>query len=155
MEIYLLLKSLHVVGVVLFLGNIIVTGWWKVMADRTRNPAIIAFAQRQVTLTDWVFTFGGSFLVGLAGIANVWLHDIALSTPWIQWGMALFTLSAVIWLAVLVPVQAKLTRLARDFAHGGPIPPRYWALERVWLVGGFLATVLPLAVVPVMVWKVG
>ena len=29
------------------------------MADRTRDPKIIAFAQRQVTLTDWVFTFGG------------------------------------------------------------------------------------------------
>lgn len=49
---YLLIKSLHLLGVILFVGNIIVTGWWKVMADRTGNPAIIAFAQRQVTLTD-------------------------------------------------------------------------------------------------------
>ena len=46
---YLWLKVLHIVGVVLFLGNIIVTGWWKNMADRTKNPQIIAFAQRQVT----------------------------------------------------------------------------------------------------------
>jgi len=27
---YLWLKTLHVLGAVLFLGNIIVTGWWKV-----------------------------------------------------------------------------------------------------------------------------
>jgi len=39
--------------VVAFLGNIIVTGWWKLMADRTRDPRVIAFAQRQVTTTDY------------------------------------------------------------------------------------------------------
>jgi uncharacterized membrane protein len=44
MNTYLLLKSLHILGVVLFLGNIIITGWWKAMADRTRNPVVIAFA---------------------------------------------------------------------------------------------------------------
>lgn len=51
---YLTLKSLHILRAVIFLGNIIVTGWWKVMADRSRDLKIIAFAQRQVTLTDFV-----------------------------------------------------------------------------------------------------
>jgi len=60
---YLWLKSLHLLGVILFLGNIIIAGWWKAMADRTKNPVIIAFAQRQVSLTDWFFTFGGSLLL--------------------------------------------------------------------------------------------
>ena len=70
MNTYLALKSLHILGVVLFVGNIIVTGWWKVQADRTRNPAVIAFAQRQVTLTDWIFTFGGSTLVVVGAYAT-------------------------------------------------------------------------------------
>jgi uncharacterized membrane protein len=35
MDNYLLLKSLHVLGVVIFLGNIIVTAVWKALADRT------------------------------------------------------------------------------------------------------------------------
>ncbi len=76
------LKTLHIVGAVLFLGNIVVTGWWKVMADRTRDPRVIAFAQRQVTLTDWVFTGGG-----------------------------------VIWVAILIPVQARLAGLANAAAE--------------------------------------
>lgn len=58
MNTYLALKSLHILGVVLFVGNIVVTAWWKVQADRTRHPAIVAFAQRQVTLTDWIFASG-------------------------------------------------------------------------------------------------
>jgi len=57
-------KVVHLFGVVIFLGNIIVTALWKVMADRTDNPRIIAYAQRLVTLTDWIFTAGGvAFLV--------------------------------------------------------------------------------------------
>ena len=41
---YLFLKGIHILGVILLLGNIIVTAWWKIMADRTRDPRVIAFA---------------------------------------------------------------------------------------------------------------
>lgn len=37
---YLLLKSVHMLGVVLFLDNIIVTAAWKAMADRDGGPNI-------------------------------------------------------------------------------------------------------------------
>lgn len=155
MDLYLALKSVHLLGVVLFVGNIIVTGWWKVMADRTRDPAIIAFAQRQVTLTDWVFTLGGVCLVTAAGCGNAALHDIPFSTRWIAWGEALFIASGVVWVAVLIPVQSRLGRLARGFVPGKPIPDAYWRLGKLWLVFGTVATLLPLAAIPVMVWKVG
>ena len=64
---YLILKSVHIFGVIVLLGNLIVTAWWKLMANRTKNPSIIAFAQRQVTITDFVFTAPGAFLAILAG----------------------------------------------------------------------------------------
>lgn len=35
---YLLFKTIHLLGVVVFLGNIIVTAWWKIMADRNGHP---------------------------------------------------------------------------------------------------------------------
>ena len=38
-NLYLWLKVVHIFGVVLFLGNIIVTGWWKNMADRTKKSS--------------------------------------------------------------------------------------------------------------------
>jgi uncharacterized membrane protein len=83
---YLWLKVIHIFGVVLFLGNIIVTGWWKNMADLTKNPQIIAYAQRQVTLTDFIFTGGGVAILLVAGMANVYLHDMSYATN--GWGMA-------------------------------------------------------------------
>jgi uncharacterized membrane protein len=155
MDSYLLLKTLHIVGVVLFIGNIIVTAWWKVMADRTRDPKIIAFAQRQVTLTDWVFTFGGIVLVAIGGYGNAALHGIPMTLAWLAWGNALFILSGVIWVAVLIPVQTKLARIARTFADGGTIPETYWRLEKLWGLFGGIATVLPLANIAIMVFKPG
>ncbi len=153
MDHYLILKTVHIVGVVLFVGNIIVTGFWKVMANRTGDAAIIAFAQRLVTLTDWIFTLGGSSLVAAAGMANVIWGGIGWDSPWVIHGGILFTASGVVWVVILVPLQTKLGRLAREFAQTGIIPDIYWRLDRWWLIWGSVATILPLAVIPVMVFK--
>ncbi len=153
MNWYLVLKTIHLIGVLLFVGNIVVTGWWKAMADRTRDPRILAFAQRQVTLTDWVFTLGGIVLLAAAGAGAAAMGGFTMTTSWIAWGSVLFIASGVIWLAALVPLQIALGRLARTFAATATIPDRYWRLERLWSVFGLLATVLPLAAVVVMVAK--
>lgn len=151
---YLWLKTLHVLGAVLFLGNIIVTGWWKLAADRTRDARIIAFAQRQVSLTDYVFTAGGVALLLGAGLLNIHLHGMQISAlPWLVWGIALFAASGVIWVAVLVPMQSAQARMAREFAAGGPIPDAYWRLCRRWNFWGALATLLPVSVLYFMVFK--
>ncbi len=153
MDIYLLLKTVHLAGAVIFLGNIIVTAWWKVMADLTRNPVIIGFAQRQVTLTDWLFTLGGIILILIGGFGAAGVGRLPLTTSWITAGLALFIASGVIWIAVLIPVQIKAARIARGFAQGGEIPERYWRLQRLWMVFGIIATALPFANIAVMVFK--
>jgi uncharacterized membrane protein len=154
MDTYLLLKSVHILGVVLFLGNIIITGWWKVMADRTKNKQIIAFAQRQVTLTDYVFTLGGVVLVLATGIGNAILHELNyLSIKWLAWGYWLFIASGVIWVAILLPIQIKQARMAKQFSEQKPIPEQYWKLGNLWIIFGILATLLPLANLYWMVFK--
>jgi uncharacterized membrane protein len=52
-----------------------------------------------------------------------------------------------------VPIQTKLSRLAKGFAQGGAIPADYWRLERLWVIFGLIATLLPLGAVAVMVFK--
>jgi len=151
---YLILKSLHIFGAVIFLGNIIVTGWWKAMADRTGEPKIIAFAQRQVTLTDFIFTGGGVAIVLVTGIANAMIHDMDYwHIHWLAWGMWLFIASGVIWGVVLIPIQVKQAKIAREFAISGDIPEVYWLLGRLWLWFGSLATLLPLLNIYWMVFK--
>jgi uncharacterized membrane protein len=151
---YLLLKSLHIFGVVIFLGNIIVTGWWKVMADRTKNPSIIAFAQRQVTLTDYIFTLGGVIIIVATGIGNATLHGMDyFAIKWLLWGYWLFIASGIIWVVILLPVQIKQAKMAKQFSETQQIPELYWKLERIWIIFGILATILPLANLYWMVFK--
>jgi uncharacterized membrane protein len=131
-----------------------VTAFWKAVADRTGEAPVIAFAQRLVTLTDWVFTLGGVILIlvggyGMTLVAGLNLHG----SRWLVWGQALFIASGVIWLLVLIPAQIAQARLARDFAQGGQIPERYRRLNRRWMFWGIVATLLPLANIYFMVFK--
>jgi len=142
---YLWLKSLHLLGVVLFLGNIIITGWWKFMADKTLNQQVIAFAQRQVTLTDFIFTAGGSVLVLAGGLGNAMLHGMPiLQIRWLTWGFWLFNISGLIWIFILIPIQIRQAKLAKAFENGGEIPLVYWQLGKQWYIWGTVATLLPL-----------
>ena len=151
---FLVLKSLHILGTILFLGNILVTGWWKVRADRHGDPRVVAFAQRLVALNDFLFTSTGVALILGSGIMITALYRVDyLEQLWYAWGYWLFIASAVVWFGLLIPVQRKQCSLARRFAHGGPIPPLYWRLERIWLTGGVIALLLPLANLYWMVFK--
>lgn len=155
---YSTLKILHLFGVIIFLGNIIITGWWKVMADRTADYRIIAFAQKQVTVTDWIFTLGGVIILGLAGFGMVFhsnnnIMEEIYSQRWLLWGYILFVVSGVIWALILIPIQIMQARMARNFAATGEIPKRYWFYGKVWLGFGILATVIPLINIYWMVIK--
>ncbi len=151
---YLLLKSIHIFGVILLLGNIMVTAWWKLMADRTRQANVIAFAQRQVVLTDYVFTAPGALMAILAGdyMSYSYMTD-TWNIQWLTWGRLLFIASGIIWIAVLIPTQIKQSRLARDFANSEQIPDEYWKLSKRWNIFGAIAVVLPLINIYWMVFK--
>jgi uncharacterized membrane protein len=145
---------LHLLGVILFLGNIVVTAMWKLLADRTKSPPVVAYAQRLVTITDVAFTATGVILIIVAGQVLAGDYGGVFSgPPWLTWGWSLFIAAGVVWLAVLVPIQVQQERLARQFRHGGKIPDRYWRLSKLWAVSGGLATVLPLVTLYLMVFK--
>jgi uncharacterized membrane protein len=125
---YSVWKVLHIFGVVLLLGNIIVT--------------------------DFAFTAVGVVLLVVAGdtLAYNYFAD-SWHIPWIAWGRILIITSGVIWIAVLIPVQIRQARLAHAFADGGSIPAAYWKLARIWTIMGIIAPVIPMGAVVLMVAK--
>ena len=153
-SIYLILKSLHLFGMVLFLGNIIVTGWWKFFADFTQHPHTLSYAQRQVMLTDFVFSLAGATIIVISGVGMIHLQKLDFyHTPWLLWGTGLFALSGILWLFILLPLQIKLARLSHNFTSDAPIPAQYWVLEKWWIIIGILATLLPITTLFLMVLK--
>jgi uncharacterized membrane protein len=151
--LYNVFKIIHLLGVVLFLGNIIVTGVWKALADRTRDPRVIAYAQRLVTLTDWIFTAGGAALILIGAYGMAAAANLDLRQTWLLWGQGLFILSGIVWILVLIPTQIVQARLARAFAADHAVPESYWRYSRRWYFWGTLATVVPLGNLYFMVFK--
>jgi uncharacterized membrane protein len=150
---YLLLKSLHILGVIIFLGNIIITGFWKAFADRTKDWRIIAFSQRLVTYTDICFTAIGVVIIAYTGMMMAKYYNQALHIKWIAWGLSLFIASGLIWIIILIPVQFKLSSIAKQFSNETTIPDRYWTYEKIWMFFGTIATLLPLCNLYWMVFK--
>lgn len=151
---YASFKFIHLLGVVLLVGNVTVTAVWKVFADRTQCAATVAFAQRLVTYTDWTFTVGGVLLTALGGYGMAWAANMdPLAAPWLVWGQVLFAASGVIWIGWLVPIQCAQSRITARLNAGASLPEAYWRLARQWIWWGIAATVPLVAAILVMIAK--
>lgn len=148
----LTLKSLHIAGACLFIGNIIVSAFWKVLADRTRSFPVVSFATRLVNITDAVFTGLGVTLLLVTGHLLAGDYGGVVSQSWILWSYVLFGVSGALWILVLVPLQLKQARILRA-SQTATIPDEYHRLARLWSFAGTIATVMPLPAIYLMVSK--
>ena len=154
LPIYLIFKFIHLLGVVILVGNVTVTAVWKVFADRTRSATTVAFAQQLVTGTDWAFTVGGIVLLMVGGYGMAASAQISLtSARWLVWGQALFFFYGAIWLLILVPIQVAQAKLMREFGGTDAVPDAYWRMGNAWLWWGIVATIPLIAAMFLMVTK--
>lgn len=151
---YLVLKSLHVVSVVLFLGNIITGVFWKAHADRSGDLRARAQALDGIIASDRWFTMPGVFLIIGTG---VWMaleaHLPLLRTAWIGWSLVLFGISGVVFGARVAPLQRRLLANTRAGLAGSWNESEYHALSRQWAWWGVVATGTPLVALFLMVMK--
>ncbi len=152
---YLALKALHILAVVLFLGNIITGLFWKAHGDRSDDPKIIAHTLDGIIRSDRWFTLPGVALIILFGVAAA-LHEHLplLRTPWIWQGIVLFSLSGLAFGLQVAPLQLQLRTLAMQAARGGEWDPStYHRLSRRWELWGLFAILTPVAALVLMVLK--
>jgi uncharacterized membrane protein len=145
----LFLKTLHVAAAVVWLGNFVVTGLWSVRAFAGGSAELRRFAVREILFTDVVFTFTAGAVVVMSGLTLTKMEGIApWSTVWTRDALEIVIGSALIWLAVLLPLELRMQRLAaRDDARA--LRPSFvW-----WNVGGWSMTVLLFAVIYLMLAK--
>jgi uncharacterized membrane protein len=151
---YLVWKLVHVLGAVLFVGNITTGILWKVQADRTRDPALIAHACAGLTRSDRFFTMPGVALLVVAGIAAAIAGGLPmLRTGWIFWSIVLLTISGAAFMMRVAPLQRRMHALATG-AQGGQLDwAAYQAATRSWNLWGGIALATPLLAVALMVLK--
>jgi uncharacterized membrane protein len=151
---YLFLKSLHVVSVVLFLGNIITGVFWKVHADRSGDLRARAQALHGLIASDRIFTVPGVVLIIITGVALALMANMPLlSTKWIGWSLVLFGISGAVFSTRVAPLQKKMLANVRAGTTGSWQEAEYQKLSRGWEVWGAVATLAPLIALFLMVMK--
>lgn len=151
---YATLKTLHLIGAVLLIGNVTVSAVWKVFADRTGDVRVMRFSQRLVTITDWSLTLSGILLLIAGGYGMLYIGRLSpIGLTWLVYGQLLFGVSGAIWLAVLVPAQIRLAREARKLSEATGVTEAYRVDNRLWLIWGVIATVPLVAAIYVMTAK--
>jgi uncharacterized membrane protein len=151
------MKTLHVLAVVLFLGNIITGLFWKAHGDRSADPRIIAHTLQGIIRSDRWFTLPGVVLIVVFGVAAAVLGRLPiLGTGWIWQSIVLFSVSGLAFMLQVAPLQRRLLELASSGAGGhGWDQAAYDKLSRQWEFWGLVAIVAPLAALGLMVYKPG
>ena len=152
-----ILLVLHILAAVVFVGNIITAAFWKVRADRSGNLETIAITARSLLQADYVFTAPGIVVllvtgIGMVGMSSSWAR---FQEPWLGISFGLLIITAIIWLAVLLPLQRSIVRLAQEGADAGTLGPEYHKASRIWSMFGGIATLLPILILFLMVYKPG
>jgi uncharacterized membrane protein len=150
---YSLIKTLHVLSMVLLFGTGLGSAFYKWMADRSGQLAHIAVTNRHVVLADWWFTTPTVIFQPLSGLWLIGQLGLPLTTPWVALSLGLYILAGACWLPV-VWLQIRMRDLAATaLASGGELPPAYWRMARRWFWLGIPAFSAMVLVVALMVFK--
>jgi len=146
------LIAIHVIFAVVYLGNLITAAFWKARADRSGSLEAMAVASRLVILSGRFFTAPGIIGLFVTGILIVsqtgWRR---FDEPWLGASFILLVIAAIIWLAVLVPLERRMLRLAREGVSRGMVDPAYRRTSSLWSIFGGIATLLPVIILFLMV----
>lgn len=139
MDLYLLIKTLHILSSTVLFGFGAGTAWYFWNAHLTRDPATIASIGRMVVRADWIFTGTSGVVQPVSGLWLAHLLGYPFAAPWLVATYGLYALAFGCW-APVVWLQIKATRLAeiaRD--QGKALGNDYDRAMRLWFVLGWPA----------------
>ena len=150
---YAIMKTVHILAVVLFLGNIITAVFWKLHGDFAGTLEARAQALDGVIKADRIFTLPSVALIVITGVWMALTLKISFLTTWILWALVLFGFSGACFSLFVGPLQKKLLANVRAGQAGNWNQAEYDRVSTAWKYWGLAATVTPLAVVFLMVAK--
>ncbi len=153
---YSYLKLVHLVAVIIFLGNIITGLFWMSFAVKTKDLKIINHTMKGIIKADRYFTIPGVGVITAGGfLAAIHAGLPILRTGWIFWSIVMFSLSGLAFAIKLAPLQKKIYNLtsgketSTDF-NWVQFNKAYLA----WDIWGAIALITPLAAFVMMVLKI-
>lgn len=155
---YTILKLIHIIAVIVFLGNIFTGLFWMNLATKTKNVQIISYTIGGIIKSDRWFTIPGVIVITAGGIITAVYGNLPLlRTGWIFWSIIMFTVSGIAFVWKVAPLQLKIHQLVKgktatdNEAH---FWSQYQKLYKAWDVWGAVAIITPALALIMMVLKI-
>lgn len=147
MDLYLLLKFVHVMLAIFALGANLTYGFW--MAFAGSDPDKIAFTTRGIKRVDNMANVAYGLLL-VTGLVLTFVGAIPLTTFWVAAALVLYAGVSILSIALFAPNSRRQAAL---LASHGAASPEFRAASRQGKTYGILVTLVIVAIVFLMVTK--
>ena len=146
-----LMRSLHVLAVVVLLGNLLMAPFWRKRLAALGGAQARAAANRSVRVADFAFTLPGWVVVLATGImlsiARKWQGG------WLHLSLLLFLGWLVLWHILVLRARKAMLVQANEAAGGGQAPAELVQHERRWQQWSYVSAALVVLILILMVTK--
>ncbi|CAN5659484.1 hypothetical protein BH10BAC3_BH10BAC3_18590 [soil metagenome] len=153
---YSYLKLIHIIAVMIFLGNIITGLFWMRIAVKTKDLKIITFTMKGIRDSDRYFTIPGVILITAGGLlAAIFGHFPILHTGWIFWSIVFFSISGLAFAFKVAPLQKEIYYLTLNKETSTDFNWKYfYKVYLEWDIWALVALLTPLTAFIMMTLKV-
>jgi len=146
--VYLVL--IHIISAIIFVGNIITAAFWKLKAEFSGDETHINKTAKNIMVADYVFTLPSIISLLITGFLLAIKSNYSLDEiNWLTISLALFAITGVIWITLLLPLQRKMIKYSGEEFN----KIDYKKVSRTWDVIGTISTIIPILILYLMVAK--
>jgi uncharacterized membrane protein len=146
-----LMKVLHVLAVVVLLGNLLMAPFWRKRLAALGGAQARAAANRSVRVADLLFTLPGWVVVLATGIMLIIYRG--MQGGWLHLSLLLFLGWLILWHVLVLRARKAMLAQAEEAAGSEQAPAAQDEPERQWQQWSYLAAGIVVLILILMVTK--
>lgn len=153
MDLYLVIKTIHILSSTALFGTGLGTAFFMLMSKFSGDIQSKLFAAQTTVIADYIFTTPAIIIQPLTGFWLVYQSGIAMDELWLLWTYALYAVAGVCWIPVVF-IQIRLKKMIQvSVDTGSELPSSYHRLFKIWFLLGWPAFMALVAIFYLMVTK--
>ena len=139
MNLYLLIKTLHIISSTLVFGTGIGIAFFMLRAYFSPNIQVKYYASVNTVLADYLFTLPAVIVQPLSGAWLIWHLGYDWTQRWLLLSYAIYLIAGLCWLPVVwIQIQLK-QMIVESLNNNSKLPDRYHRLFKLWFLLGWPA----------------
>jgi uncharacterized membrane protein len=146
-----LMKILHVLAVVVLLGNLLMAPFWRKRLAALGGAQARAAANRSIRVADFMFTLPGWVVVLATGIMLIIYRG--MHGGWLQLSLLLFLGWLVLWHVLVLRARKTMIAQAEDAIGKEQVPAELAQHEREWQQWSYVSAGVVVLILILMVTR--